>query len=120
MDFANLYRCRSETLDALLLDLSDIERLFAVILDIGHYDSIVFSFSVFRDLYVYIIADIVSVTGISLCDISVLCPHVCLALSFGGEGQLRWYAFFGAAVGGGVTLCLIRLICTPFRRKKQE
>lgn len=58
------------------------------------------------------------------CDVLFWCSTaalIALALSFGGEGQLRWYAFFGAAVGGGVTLCLIRLVCAPFRRlKKQE
>lgn len=41
-----------------------------------------------------------------------------LALSFGGEGQLRWYALFGMAVGASVTLCLLRLLLSPFRRKK--
>ena len=48
-----------------------------------------------------------------------LCAALCaLALSFGGEGQLRWYAFFGMAAGGGITLCILRLLLCAFRRIK--
>lgn len=42
-----------------------------------------------------------------------------LALSFGGEGQLRWYAVFGMACGGGMTLCLLRLLTKAFRSLKK-
>ena len=49
-----------------------------------------------------------------------LCAALCaLALSFGGEAQLRWYAFFGMASGSGITLCLLRLLLWPFRRMKK-
>lgn len=50
-----------------------------------------------------------------------LCAALCaIALSFGGEGQLRWYAVFGMLTGTGVMLCALRLLLSPFRRKKKE
>ena len=57
------------------------------------------------------------------CDVLFWCLAAALgaiALSYGGEGQLRWYAVFGMLTGAGVMLCLLRLVTTPFRRLKKE